>query len=287
MANYAVTYQDLKTVVISLDLSSFNSQKMGLDDFDESPLAESVSLNLLARYLISYQTLQQSYFTLKWNRRSYAATCEDRGESLARVGAKPAPDIRTGFDFVLKGYASLQYYDFTLDEQHLRYFAEALNELQNAGIRVYVLISPMHAAHVEVLREMDILPLYYNWKRSLVDIVATVNSLNTDAAAVELWDFSGYNRITTEHVPEPEESATMQWYRDSAHYKQAVGDMLMNEMFGLAAPELGVLITPDTIEAHIAAEDLASAVYRAENPAEIARLQEMLLYAPYPMLQWF
>lgn len=284
---YALEQRDLKTVVIGLDLTSFNSKGNGFDDFYESPLAESVSPNLLVRYLVSLQTLKQSYYTLKWNQRSYAQTCEDRGEQITRRGALPSTDIRTAFDFVLKRYASGQYYDYKMGEQHLRYFAEALDDVQRAGIEAEVFIAPMHATHVELLREMEMLDVYHDWKRALVTMVADVNARYPKVRPVELWDFSGYNRLTTEYVPSPQESITMRWYKDSAHFNQDAGDLLMNEMFGLSPAELGVRLTPASIEGHIEAEARASNLYRAQNPAEIARLQEMLLYAPYPMFQPF
>jgi hypothetical protein len=284
---YALEHQNLKTVVIGLDLTSFNSKGSGLDDFYKSPLAESVSPNLMARYLVSLQTLKQSYYTLKWNRRKSAKTCEDRGEQIPRRNAIASPDVRTAFDFVLKRYASGQYYDYKVGAQHLRYFSEALDDLQQAGIEVVVFIAPMHATHVELLREMEMLDVFHDWKRQLVLIVAEVNAQDPEAQPIALWDFSGYNRLTTEYVPLPEESTTMRWYKDSAHFNQAAGDLLMNEMFGLSPAELGVRLTPTTIEGLIQAEGRASDLYRSQNPAEIARLQEMLLYAPYPMFNGF
>ena len=285
VADYALANQALQTAVIGLDLSSFNTKDQGLDDFDESPFADSIALGAWVRYLVSWKTLQHSWYTWKWNYDGNTVTCKDRGEYTPRVGAQASPNVRTAFDFVLKRYASGLYPDFTLGEQHLADFAATINTLADADVQVYAFISPMHATHLELMREMGMLDKFDNWRRKLLSIVEATNKRVGNNNTVQLWDFSGYNKITTETVPNPLESAVMQWYRDSAHYNHDAGDILMSQVFGIPSPEPGIRLTSANIDAVIAAERAQSDAYRAANPSEIKRLQEMLLGAPYK-IKW-
>jgi hypothetical protein len=281
VADYALANQQLQTVVIGLDLSSFNAKDQGLDDFDESPFADSISFAAWGRYLVSWKTLKHSWYTWEWNHDGNTVTCEDRGEYKPRPGAQASANIRTAFDFVLKRYASGQYPDFTLGKQHLADFAATVNTLADADVQVYAFISPMHATHLELMREMGMLDKYDNWRRKLVSIVEETNKRVGNNTTVQLWDFSGYNTITTETVPAPLENTVMRWYRDSAHYNHDAGDILMSQVFGIPSPEPGVRLTSANIDAVIGAERAQSDKYRAAHPEEIKRLQEMLLGAPY------
>lgn len=281
VTDYALANQQLHTAVIGLDLTAFNAKDQGFEDFHESPFADSISLGTWVRYLVSWQTLKQSWYTWKWNHDGNTVTCKDRGEHRPRPGAQPSADIRTAFDFVLKRYASGQYPDFNLGEQHLADFAATINTLADADVQVYAFISPMHATHLELMREMGMLDQYDKWRRKLLSIVEATNKRVGNNNTVQLWDFSGYNDITTETVPDPLESAVMRWYQDSAHYNYDAGNILMSQVFGIPSPEPGVRLTSGNIDAVIGAERAQSDKYRAANPSEIKRLQEMLLGAPY------
>ena len=70
-----------------------------------------------------------------------------------------------------------------------------------------------------------------------------------------LWDFSGYNSLTTEDVPPDGDSETqMKWYWESSHYKKELGDLVLDRIFDYHHPErivpddFGVLLTPKNIK---------------------------------------
>jgi hypothetical protein len=186
--------------------------------------------------------------------------------------------VRKAFDFILKRYASGQYWDFIVGDNHYDNLQSILAQLEEAGVEVQGFISPMHVMHQELLREMGYLDEFNDWKRRLVSIFAAYPN-------AVLWDFSGYSDITTETVP-ADEDADMRWYTDSAHYRQSVGNFIVAKMYALpesGEPGFGVRLGNDNIEATIEAGETASAQYRALNPDEIKRMQEMFEGAPYPM----
>jgi hypothetical protein len=98
-----------------------------------------------------------------------------------------------------------------------------------------------------------------------------------------LWDFSGYNDITTEMVPANEDSKTrMRWYWESSHYRTETGDMILNRMFQIASGEstqgsdFGVLLNRATLEAHLSSIRLARQRYAEQRPQEVAEVADLL-----------
>ncbi|NET72339.1 MAG: hypothetical protein F6K62_15805, partial [Sphaerospermopsis sp. SIO1G2] len=79
---------------------------------------------------------------------------------------------------------------------------------------------------------------FENWKKKLVELTP-------------VWDFSGYNSITTEKLQD-----VMENYADSSHYTKPVGDLVLNRILGYQADQVptdfGVLLTPENIESHLA-----------------------------------
>jgi len=43
-----------------------------------------------------------------------------------------------------------------------------------------------------------------------------------------LWDFSGYSSVTTEALPASGSHAEMEFYWDSSHFKDIVGDFVLD-----------------------------------------------------------
>ena|GEM_PF-1541922 len=283
LAEYAMLHQDLEVVLLSLDFVAFNTQSIFFDDFSDSPLAETVSLPSVVRYLISLQTLRESLATLKSNVRGNALICVDAGVHKRKLKRKAA---RTAFDTILRRYSTGQYNRYVSGDLHLQHLAALLQKLIAADVRVYAFISPAHVTHLELLAEMGLINEYEDWKRSLVQIFAEANQDLPEQRRAILWDFSGYSEITTEKVPAPDDQEFMRWYSDSSHANPNVGQIMINGIFGRRADDVataapfGVRLTADNIETVIEQTRLDSARYRRDNPDEIARMQEMLRNNP-------
>ncbi|HAC64211.1 MAG TPA: hypothetical protein DCF68_11885, partial [Cyanothece sp. UBA12306] len=75
------------------------------------------------------------------------------------------------------------------------------------------------------------------WKRELVKIAP-------------VWDFSGYNSITTQPIND-----VMENYTDNSHYTEKVGNLVLNRIFSYQLDQVpddfGVLITPENIDNHL------------------------------------
>ncbi len=97
-----------------------------------------------------------------------------------------------------------------------------------------------------------------------------------------LWDFSGYNSISTEVVPVLGDTTTiMHWYFDSSHYTPAAGDLVFDRIFNYKSPDrtvpddFGVLLTNQNIEFHLANIRSDREHYRQSHPDDINEIEAM------------
>lgn len=129
----------------------------------------------------------------------------------------------------------------------------AVCQEQEAELRI--VIYPYHAHLLEIFHEAGLWPLFEEWKRALARIAAEANR-GHEIPRVQLWDFSGYNAISTEPVPEPSDRTTAtRWYWEAGHFKQVLGDAMLRQMFAEPdrrdATAIGVRLTPENVEQQI------------------------------------
>jgi hypothetical protein len=63
-------------------------------------------------------------------------------------------------------------------------------------------------------------------------------STDSGRTSVRLWDFSGYNSVTTEAIPPFGSKDRMQWYQDSVHFSRRTGRAIVDTVLGFPPSEL-------------------------------------------------
>lgn len=286
---HAITYGDVKSVVISVDLFMFNAWSAGnkypyplatLAETDDarfirerdtalnllfSPGITLASIDTLRKQRDKYDKIQvdgsanpahELRQALKDGYETRFRQFEDR---IVRTGWSPCRDNR--FDFVARNIDTMQV------------FREILQLAHDHHIEVKFFISPIHARLLEMMDAAGLGDDYETMKRRL--LAETVAVYGEDMPGVALWDFSGYHDYGIEPVPQQPDVA-MQWYTDASHFSQALGRLMLDAMFGAPAaqPPLGVRLTPANIEASLQAWRALQAAFRAANPALAAELQQ-------------
>ncbi len=239
--DHALTNQpDLKTVVIGLDFFMFNELKTNAPDFKESLInQETIPLQEVINSTLSLNALNASKSTLSSSIKSKAYFLYDANGRRFVYNNKPKKPLPEGFQDMLKGLMTSEgyYKEYQLSDSFLDDFQYIVETCKEKGIDLKVFISPSHATQWESLRITGLWPVFEEWKRQLVEITP-------------VWDFSGYNSITTEAIREQ-----MTNYWDSSHYREEVGDLILNRLFSYQSqtvPEdFGVIITPENVESHI------------------------------------
>lgn len=159
-------------------------------------------------------------------------------------------------------------------------FRRLLETARRADIDLRLFISPVHVRLLEVYAQANLWPVYEQWKRQMVATLDEHNSRHLSQRPFPLWDFSGVNSITTEPVPPAgDRQSAMTWYWEASHFKAENGDLVLDRIFdcrraGISVPDdFGVLLTPSTIEPHLAATRSALESWRRQHPQDVAEVR--------------
>lgn len=113
-----------------------------------------------------------------------------------------------------------------------------------------------------------------DWKRSLAEVVDRRRGEGCD---IRLVDFSGFNRITSEAIPQATGKENMQYYWEHSHYRSEVGQKILERLFDGErqgdAEDFGVELTGATIERHLADFRDRRLRYIAEHPEETRNMR--------------
>lgn len=236
---------NLKKAVIGTDFFMFGQNKKNQADFSEN------------RLLISHITLQDKLnSSFSWGAtRGSLKTIKVNQSAGDKVGHF-YPDGRRNPDYYIQDiYGGLQGVDIMVDLlkkndffqakkrgqlykiSHLEEVKHIVKLCQENQIECHLFISPSHVTQWESLRLSGAWEAFEDWKRKLAEITP-------------IWDFSGYNSITTEPL-----SHNMKNYMDNSHYRKEIGDLVLNRIGQYnedrVPADFGVLLTPETVENHL------------------------------------
>ena len=151
------------------------------------------------------------------------------------------------------------------------------------GVDLRLFISASHARLWAMLRFLELGPIVEEWKRGLIEVLAEDEASHPGRPAIPLWDFGGYNEITTEALPSSGNGkVAFKNHLDSLHYSPDVGDLILDRVLDYKAPDrqapegFGVRLTRDNIDAHLARTRLAEERYISEHRDELQGLTDLV-----------
>lgn len=143
-----------------------------------------------------------------------------------------------------------------------------------------LVISPSHARERELILGGGLWEKWEDWKRLLVRINED-EARKSGREPFAIWDFSDYNSITTEDVPPAGDKSTrMRWYWDTIHYRQVVGEMMFNRVYGTAVMgtkpprDFGKRITSQNIEAWLIAVRRSREIWAQSHPEDVREVAQ-------------
>ena len=281
-------------VVLMLDFFMFNAVNNSDEvDFDEQRLAVSADgeslqsgFSDLIAALGSLDALASSLQTVRLQHkgREYRNDGFRFREYQARQEFRSQGGQRAAFQGNERGYFKKNYDRFSFqnpNRDNLKIYRRLLQLAYRDDIDLHIAISPSHARQFETIAAKGIWPLFEDWKRHLVRI-------NEEEAGrlgqqpFSLWDFSGYNSLTTEPVPPIGDTKTeMRWYWESSHYKKELGDLVQDRIFGYSHPDrplptdFGIRLTPETLEPHLATIRTDRRRWRVAFPEDAAEIDAL------------
>ncbi|MCT7988535.1 hypothetical protein [Laspinema olomoucense] len=254
------TQPEVKEIILSLDFFMFNQAKKNTPDFREERLGTrnlfvgdlfEVLLSKPA-FISSLRTLKNSFsrpnnpgFFYEDGRRNPDSTIE---QVYFNQGVIPR------FRMVLRDFLVRPdlYGTYQLSVDYLNDLNAVITTSQQRGIRLHLFISPSHALQWEAIRVAGLWSEFEDWKRALVNLSP-------------IWDFSGYNSMTTEAIADP-----MQYYIESSHYRKELGDLVLNRILDYrpetVPSDFGILLTPTNLETHLEQIRRDRELWAQENP---------------------
>ncbi|HEX8406047.1 MAG TPA: hypothetical protein VF670_15595 [Duganella sp.] len=272
MVGHANAVGRLETVVWGIDAPSF-SLEVGNTDFDRE-LVASDRFYLARRGLTDMKralTLDMTIDSLRLLRGTAARSCYS---SLASYGQRDEACVRQRIDG-LGGTASAivprtrEYIRGTgPTAEAMRALDHSVAGLCGSGARVRLYINPTHAMTADALYRVGKWPAMEIWQSRLADMAQRHRLAGCDA---RVFDFSGFNSITTEAIPQASRQADMVYFWETSHYRVNVGRMMLSRMFGGAEAvpgDFGVELMPGMMPAHQSAQRAALERYHLDHPLE-------------------
>lgn len=257
--------KDLNLVVLGIDFFMFNENVPNKPDFSEDRLGKrQIIISDLVQIIFSLDALNWSWKTLQMNREdptfiSYLSDGRHHPRRLDEDITMNQYRFRVNIRHFLQ--SSEKYVNFRLSQQSLELFQQLIEDCRQLNINVVVFISPSHATQWESVQVAGLWQEFEQWKRELVKITP-------------VWDFSGYNSITTEVISEQTKK-----YIDSSHYHKEVGDLVLNQILNYNSdqvpPDFGVLLTSDTIEDHLETIREQRKTWANQNPDQVQFVKDI------------
>ncbi|MDD2722129.1 MAG: hypothetical protein PHH47_12565 [Gallionella sp.] len=282
----------LKTALVGLDFFAFNALFPYPSDFDAANFAASRPLQLA----FSVSTSMDGWKYRKRKAGEPGDCCYSNGVRYPNLVNTFTGHYRSHFQssermYLLEKYRPSPTCDYAFSGRKQASTLEdlramiALAHRQNIALKLF--ISPSHARQWQVIEAAGLTGKWEAWKRELVKINSE-EAAHVSRSPFPLWDFSGYDAVSSEAVPQDgDQQTSMRWYSDSSHYTPALGRVIQDKLFGLpvsepAIPEdFGVELTPATLEAKLAAIRAGALAYRASHPADMAEIDQMAAEAAH------
>jgi hypothetical protein len=170
----------------------------------------------------------------------------------------------------------------------LDYISKIVNFCREEHIDLRIFITPSHAHHLEIISELGGWPALEQGKRDLVQLLTDDAARHPGARQFPLFDFSEYSSVTTENVPRDTTTDEMEFYWDSSHFKERVGDWILDRLFEVdrksdpAPPDFGVLLTAENVNNQLEQIRINQKIYRRDYPEETAFLKALIQVKAQP-----
>lgn len=280
LARHAARVSHIDTMVWGIDAPSFSMEQgsagiePGLLDGGPAFFAQRTLLNL-KRGL----TLDMTQDSLRVLQGSYGQVCRS---SLALHGQRDqrcVSDRIHGWGGTAKAMIPrLQEFGAGQGptQEALQAFDATVAELCRSGTRLRLYINPTHAMTMDVLHWRGRWADMERWQGELAALGERYRQQGCD---VRVHDFSGFNSVTGEAIPQFSGAREMQYYWEASHYRDNVGRMILARLFGgeAAVPDdFGIELTPHSLAAHRQAMRAARDQYHASHPRETAFVRHLL-----------
>jgi len=268
------------TVVLGLDFFAFNALNAAPSDYVEenyNPLRQ-------ATLLLSISTLSDALAKYRRPQAGMGDCCYADGFRLESDPAHQSSDYRHNFVASERLYLMEKYlpyprcaFAFATREGEVQSSLSDLRAIfelaQRRNVDLRLFISPSNARQWETLAAAGLWGTWETWKQQLV-VLNEQEAVHAGRPPFPLWDFSGYDAVSSEDLPDHRGLGLMRGYSDSSHYTLEVGRRLVARLFG-GTDNWGAVLSRSNIEAQLARIRVAQQQYRASHARDVAEIRAL------------
>jgi hypothetical protein len=156
-------------------------------------------------------------------------------------------------------------------------FDAELAALCRSNTRVVIYVNPLHALAAESIYKAAGVDAVEQW---LTEVTQSVDAQLANGCNATLFDFSGFNIVTSETIPQVSGKPDMQNFWEGSHHRTAVGRKMLSRALSRPEPssaaDFGVQVSGDTLAAHLLQFRTTREAYRTTHLAEIQLLEKWL-----------
>lgn len=282
---------NIKRIFFGLDFFGFNMSTYPFNQSDEErllgvPGKSNVTLiNDILRQLFSSMTTRFSVKTLVQSierhhpnifqlHSSENALASDVKEQAGHSGQTyEKHQFFQLYPGILRYYVNYSYTAPGSNKNVMREFSDVLRYCSENNIQVYFFINPFHSALLDIFQRHHCLDRFLTWKADLARLVNEADA-GLDKPLFFLWDFTGYNDVTTERIMSGQEvRPALKYYEDLFHFTRVTGRLVLKTMLtGQVEGDFGTLLAPGPPQDLGAALERGRQTYLGKNDDYLARL---------------
>lgn len=191
-----------------------------------------------------------------------------------------SPNHERMFRSTLLRFRNSIYRDFAMSPTALDELEAIVRRCREADIELTIVIPPVHALHLELIRDVGLIDEYFDWKESIVRTINASNERDSERSPIDVWDFATYHRHATEPVPiDRSNGPKMRWFWENSHMTKELGQIVAQTLMEGGsqrgtpdAPRIGTLLTPDNVQAQRTRLINESGRYRVDHPDQMRLL---------------
>ena len=267
----------VRDVVIGLDFYMFSESSEKVFPYNEI-LAQyndefSRRFNKIKFSLLNADALKASFDTVRKQKEKHNKYYDTGQVNTSQDALEASENGYMHFDDFSKGFMSTTWtncsnniYSYGVGESNtMVVFHSLLVNAAEKNVRVNFFIAPIHANLLNAIDAVGLWSAYEQWKRDLIAAIDLVTKEYPDAK-INLWDFSGYHKYSTEKIPDSP-SVYMKWYLDSSHFTDALGKLILYRIYSKKGADkgFGVLLKGGNIEKHLQVIRDAKRIYQLEH----------------------
>lgn len=277
---YIEETQDIKTLYFGLDFLSFNKDRKYFGDYKKSLFMDNKSYVFgLLDYLLSIKTGAQSIANSVLSLKSEEEIRHTNDKGFI-VGMNSRINYGKVFEReIIRNLATAEH-EYVYDYEGEKSLKKHLEKLAQKSVNVVLFIPPVHAMKLEVIHQNDQFEHFEQWKRNLVSLSEQVS--REQNSNIILWDFTGYNKFSTERIPHKDESdKQMKFFWEASHFKEVIGDLIIDSIINGTDNDIGAILNSENISGHLLKIRQGRAQYLNGNP-DVVQILDSIVASQHP-----